>query len=121
MPFYFLTLRSSMQGISEDLYEAARLDGASESQQFFRITLPIMRNNLLTLMIFNFCATFTYMDLTWIMTEGGPVFSTEVLATYAYRTAFNSYKFGQASAVGVIMFLVAIIFSVIVLRVMKKE
>ena len=121
MPFYFLTLLSSMQGISEDLYEAARLDGASESQQFFRITLPIMRNNLLTLMIFNFCATFTYMDLTWIMTEGGPVFSTEVLATYAYRTAFNSYKFGQASAVGVIMFLVAIIFSVIVLRVMKKE
>ena len=61
------------------------------------------------------------MDLTWIMTEGRPLYSTEVLATYAYRTAFNSYQFGQASAIGVIMFLVAVVFSVVVLRRMNKE
>lgn len=121
MPFYFLSLLASLQAINENLYEAAIIDGANGRQQFFRITLPILKNNLLTLMLFNFCATFTYMDLTWIMTEGGPLYSTEVLATYAYRTAFNSYQFGQASAIGVIMFLVAVVFSVVVLRRMNKE
>jgi len=121
MPFYFLTLLAGIQAINGDIYEAALIDGANERQQFSRITLPLMRNNLLTLMIFNFCATFTYMDLTWIMTQGGPVFASDVLATYTYRTAFKSYCFGQASAIGVIMFLIAILFSAIVLRVMKKE
>lgn len=121
MPFYFLTLLAAMQAVNGNLYEAALIDGANGRQQFLRITLPILRNNLLTLMIFNFCATFTYMDLTWIMTKGGPVFSSDVLATYAYRTAFNNYEFGVASAIGVIMFAIAVIFSAVVLRIMKKE
>lgn len=121
MPFYFLSLLAALQAINGSLYEAATIDGATGLQQFTYITLPILKNNLLTLMLFNFCATFTYMDLTWIMTKGGPVYSTEVLATYAYRTAFKNYQFGQASAIGVIMFIVAVIFSVIVLRSMNKE
>lgn len=121
MPFYFLSLLAALQAINENLYEAATIDGATGMQQFRYVTLPILKNNLLTLMLFNFCATFTYMDLTWIMTEGGPLYSTEVLATYAYRTAFKGYQFGQAAAIGVIMFIIAVVFSVIVLRHMKKE
>ncbi len=121
MPFYFLTLLAAMQAINGELYEAATIDGASSWQQFFRITLPLLRNNLLTLMIFNFCATFTYMDLTWIITKGGPVYASDVLATYAYRTAFNNYEFGVASAIGVLMFIIAVMFSVVVLRIMRKE
>lgn len=121
MPFYFLTLLAALQSVNENLYEAATIDGANGRQKFFRVTLPLLRNNLLTLMLFNFCATFTYMDLTWIMTKGGPVFASDVLATYAYRTAFNNYEFGAASAIGVIMFIIAVVFSLTVLRIMKKE
>lgn len=121
MPFYFLTLLASIQSISDSLYEAATIDGATGRQQFFRITLPILKNNLLTLMIFNFCATFTYMDLTWIMTEGGPLNSTEVLATAAYRYAFNGYQFGAAAAIGAIMFIVAVAFAIVTLRFMEHD
>ncbi len=121
MPFYFLTLLAAMQAINGDLYEAATIDGANSRQQFFSITLPILRNTLFTLMIFNFCVVFTYMDLTWIMTKGGPLYASDVLATFTYRMAFNNYQFGTASAIGVIMFLIAVFFSIVVLRVMKKE
>jgi len=121
MPFYFLTLLASIQSINDNLYEAATIDGATGVQQFFRITLPLLKNNLLTLMIFNFCATFTYVDLTWIMTQGGPLNATEVLATTAYRLAFNGYQFGAAAAIGAIMFVVAVAFAAVTLRFMEHD
>jgi len=120
-PFYFLMLLSAMQSIDPTLYEAAVVDGANGRQQILHITLPAIKNTLLTLAIFDFVTTAAYFDLTWIMTQGGPINKSEILSTWVYRTAFQSFEFGKASAIGMILFAVSIIFTVIVLRAIDKE
>ncbi|MCX6054273.1 MAG: sugar ABC transporter permease [Chloroflexi bacterium] len=119
-PFYFLMLLSAMQSIDPTLYEAAVVDGANGRQQIFHITLPMIKNTLLTLAIFDFVTTAAYFDLTWILTQGGPINKSEILSTWVYRTAFQSFEFGKASAIGMILFAVSIIFTVIVLRAIDK-
>ena len=120
-PFYFLMLLSAMQAIDPVLYEAAVVDGANGRQQIIHITLPSIKNTVLTLAIFDFVTTAAYFDLTWIMTQGGPINRSEILSTWVYRTAFQSFEFGKASAIGMILFAVSIIFTIIVLRAMDKE
>ena len=120
-PFYMLMILSAMQAVDPGLYEAAVVDGANGLQQVFRITIPMIRNTLLTLTMFDFVSTAAYFDLTWIMTQGGPVGTSEIIPTWVYRTAFQSFEFGRASAIGMILFTISVIVSVIVLRAMDKE
>ncbi len=120
-PFYFLMILSAMQAIDPVLYEAAVVDGANGRQQIFHITLPEIKNTLLTLAIFDFVTTAAYFDLTWIMTQGGPINKSEILSTWVYRTAFQSFEFGKASAIGLILFTFSIIVTIIVLKVMDKD
>ncbi|MHB8089573.1 MAG: carbohydrate ABC transporter permease [Anaerolineaceae bacterium] len=120
-PFYFLMLLSAMQAIDPVLFEAAVVDGANGRQQILHITLPSIKNTVLTLAIFDFVTTAAYFDLTWIMTQGGPINRSEILSTWVYRTAFQSFEFGKASAIGMILFAVSIMFTIIVLRAMDKE
>lgn len=120
-PFYFLVLLAGLQAIDDGLYEAARIDGASSWKQFTKVTLPLMKNYIITLAVFDFVSTMAYMDLTWIMTKGGPLDSSEVLSTLAYRTSFQNFRFGEGSAVGVLIFLMSIIFTTIAMRMMDKE
>lgn len=120
-PFYFLILLAGLQAIDDGLYEAARMDGASAWKQFSRVTLPLMKNYIITLAVFDFVSTMAYMDLTWIMTKGGPLNSSEVLSTLAYRTSFQNFQFGEGSAVGVLIFLMSIIFTTIAMRMMSEE
>ncbi len=103
-PFYMLMILSALQAVDPGLYEAAVVDGANGSQQVFFITIPMIRNTLLTLAMFDFVTTAAYFDLTWIMTQGGPVGSSEIIPTWVYRTAFQSFEFGKASAIGLILF-----------------
>ena len=121
MPFYFLIILTALQSIDKGLYEAARLDGATNLDCFFHVTMPQIKNSFLTLMIFDFVINAAYFDITWIMTQGGPMKATETLATLAYKTAFQSYKFGEASSIGVLLFFISVLFTVIVLRSMNKE
>lgn len=120
-PFYFLILLAGLQSIDDGLYEAARMDGASARKSFFKVTLPLMKDYIITLAVFDFVSTMAYMDLTWIMTKGGPLNSSEVLSTLAYRTSFQNFQFGQGSAVGVLIFLMSIIFTMLAMRMMNKE
>lgn len=120
-PFYMLMLLSAMQAVDPGLYEAAIVDGANGRQQIFQITIPMIRNTLLTLGMFDFVTTAGYFDLTWIMTKGGPIKSSEIISTWVYRTAFESFKFGEASAIGMILFIISVIVSIIVLRAINKE
>ena len=120
-PFYMLMILSALQAIDPGLYEAAVVDGANGRQQVFFITIPTIRNTLLTLSMFDFVTTAAYFDLTWIMTQGGPINTSEIIPTWVYRTAFQSFEFGKASAIGMILFSVSITVSIIVLRVMDKE
>jgi multiple sugar transport system permease protein len=120
-PFYMLMILSAMQSIDVGLYEAAVVDGANGIQQILHITIPSIKNTFLTLGIFDFVTTAAYFDLTWIMTQGGPINSSEILATWVYRTAFHSFEFGKASSIGMILFIVSIFVSIIALRAMDKE
>ena len=103
------------------LYEAARMDGASGWRQFCDVTLPLMKNYIITLAVFDFVSTAAYMDLTWIMTKGGPLNSSEVLSTLAYRTSFQNFRFGEGSAVGVLIFLISILFTTMAMKMMSEE
>ena len=120
-PFYFLILLAGLQAIDDGLYEAARMDGASGWRQFCDVTLPLMKNYIITLAVFDFVSTAAYMDLTWIMTKGGPLNSSEVLSTLAYRTSFQNFRFGEGSAVGVLIFLISIIFTTMAMKMMSEE
>ena len=119
-PFYFLILLAGLQAIDDGLYEAARMDGASGWRQFCDVTLPLMKNYIITLAVFDFVSTAAYMDLTWIMTKGGPLNSSEVLSTLAYRTSFQNFRFGEGSAVGVLIFLISIIFTTMAMKMMSE-
>jgi len=121
LPFYMLMILASLQAIPKQLYEAASIDGAGIFHRFRFVTIPQLRNTLITLTIFDFIGAFVFFDLIWIMTGGGPVNSTEVLATYAYRLAFERFDFGYSAAVAVLMFLVMIAFSSVLVPLMQRD
>lgn len=106
--FNFIILLAARQGISERLYEAARLDGASAWNAFRDITLPQMRPALVLVVILQFIASFQIFGQVYIMTNGGPGYSTQTLVMYLYRAAFESQNFGYAAAVGYFLFFVLI-------------
>jgi multiple sugar transport system permease protein len=112
VPFYAISFMAAMQAIPSDLYEAARIDGASPWQQFCHITLPNLRYIILVMVVLHVTFTFNNFDFVYLSTGGGPVNATEVLPTYIYKQAWNGYELGYASAGGVIMLvvLVALVF-----------
>lgn len=121
IPFYMLMLLASLQGIPEELHEAASMDGANVLQRFRFITVPYLRNILITLFMFDFIGAFVFFDLIWVMTKGGPADRTEVMATYAYRMAFERIDFGYSAAIAVLMFLIMLVCSLGLLVFMRRE
>ena len=105
---------SGLQSVSKDLYEAARIDGASSAQIFFYVTVPMLRNTTFFLLITNIISSFQVFGQINIMTDGGPGTSTTVLAHYIYRSGFRYNKMGYASAMA--WFLLIIIFLVTVFQ-----
>ncbi len=101
--FLVVVFLASMQGINPTLYEAASLDGASPSRQFFAITLPSIRPTFMFLGLMTIIWSFLSFDYVYILTQGGPAGSTEVLSTLLYREAFSNLQAGYASAIGVVM------------------
>jgi ABC-type sugar transport system permease subunit len=103
VPFYAVAFMAAMQAIPADLYEAARIDGASNWKQFWHITLPNLRYIMLVMVVLHVTFTFNNFDFVYLSTGGGPVNTTEVLPTYIYKQAWNGYELGYASAGGVVM------------------
>lgn len=101
--FLVVVFLASMQGINPSLYEAASLDGASPARQFISITLPAIRPTFMFLGLMTIIWSFLSFDYVYILTQGGPAGSTEVLSTLLYREAFTNLNAGYASAIGVIM------------------
>ncbi len=116
-PFFALLLLAGLQGIPEDLYEAAAVDGANRSQQFRHITLPLLRPVTVAAVVLRVIGLVNSPDLILILTEGGPGHSTEVLSSYAFKIAYKSFDFGYAGALSVIMLVLLMIFTVIYIRV----
>ena len=109
VPFYAISFMAAMQSISSEIYEAARIDGASAWRQFFHITLPNLRYIILVMVVLHVTFTFNNFDFVYLSTGGGPVNSTEVLPTFIYDLAWNGYELGLASAGGVIMLIVLVL------------
>ncbi|HIV93412.1 MAG TPA: sugar ABC transporter permease [Candidatus Eisenbergiella stercoravium] len=105
---------SGLQSVPQDLYEAARIDGASGIQIFFRVTVPMLQNTTFFLLITNIISSFQVFGQINIMTNGGPGTATTVLAHYIYRAGFSYHKMGYASAMA--WFLLMIIFLVTVFQ-----
>ncbi len=109
VPFYAISFMAAMQAIPSDLYEAARIDGASTWRQFYHVTLPNLRYIILVMVVLHVTFTFNNFDFVYLSTGGGPVNSTEVLPTFIYKQAWNGYELGYASAGGVVMLVVLVV------------
>jgi multiple sugar transport system permease protein len=116
-PFFALLLLAGLQGIPDDLYEAAAVDGANRVQQFWHITLPLLRPVTVAAVILRVIGLVNSPDLILILTGGGPGHSTEVLSSYAFKVGYKSFDFGYAGALSVIMLLLLMVFTVIYVRV----
>ena len=102
-PFTFLILYAAVMGVSQELYEAARIDGARGWQLFRFITLPWILPAFLVALMFRYIFAFRTFEVVWIMTQGGPLGSTDLLSIYLFRNGFRYYEFGVASATAVVM------------------
>lgn len=120
-PYPMLLLLAALQTIPEEMYEAARVDGAAAWQRFWRITLPLIRNTLLITTIMLSLHYFNMITLPLILTGGGPVGVTDVLSLRVYREAFNFYHLGLASAVAVYIFIFNIAFSLLYIKILRAK
>ena len=121
VPFYMVLFLAGLTNIPHELYEAARLDGAGSWGVFQHVTLPLMRGVIRTAAILSLIGSLKYFDLIWVMTGGGPNGATELMATYMYKQAFDQYRMGYASAVAVVLFLIAFLISGAVLTVDQRR
>jgi multiple sugar transport system permease protein len=107
-PFYMVSLLAGLQGIPNELYEAATIDGANEPQKFLRITVPQLMPIILSIAMLDFIWTMQVFALVWMTTGGGPIHATEVLGTYTYKLAFSTYRFSLASTSAVIVLILSL-------------
>ncbi|MGH6918639.1 MAG: carbohydrate ABC transporter permease [Geminicoccaceae bacterium] len=121
-PFVMLVLFAALQSLPEYVYEAARMDGLSGWQIFWRITLPLLRPAIWVVLILRIVDAFRMVELVFMMTKGGPAGYTEVLPWYLYTTGFLSLDLGYAAAMAVLMLiLVTIVSQLFVRRLAYKE
>jgi multiple sugar transport system permease protein len=106
-PLYMVTLLAGLQGISEELYEAAEIDGANPLQQLWHVTLPQLRPIIVSIALLDFIWTMQVFPLVWMTTGGGPIHATEMMSVYTYKLAFSRFQFSLASASAVIIFILS--------------
>lgn len=104
---------AGLQGIPEQLYEAAEVDGATKLQRFFYITIPLMTPSIFFTLVTGLIGAFQVFTSAYIMTNGGPVNSTLFYALYLFRNAFNYLKMGYASSMAWILFLIVLVLTLI--------
>jgi len=103
-PFVTTCFLAALQTVPQSLYEAARVDGTTAVQRFFHITLPMLKPILTVVVLLRAIWMFNKFDVIWLLTQGGPVGSTENLAILSYRQAFSMFDIGGGAAVATISF-----------------
>ncbi|QPC84969.1 sugar ABC transporter permease [Phototrophicus methaneseepsis] len=111
--FCMIIYLAGLQSIPNDMLEAARVDGALPWQQLFYIKLPLLRSTTFLLLILNVIYSFESFDLIYVMTNGGPGYSTTVVPIYIYNMAFETQRFGYASAIGLVFMMIIMAFTVV--------
>lgn len=118
--FYTVIFLAGLQGIPEQLYEAARLDGAKLFSQFKWITLPLLKPTMLFALVINVIGSFQVFTQVFMLTRGGPVNSSNVVVLYLYDTAFSFLRMGRATAMAFFLFVILIGLTVIQMMIFKK-
>jgi multiple sugar transport system permease protein len=106
-PLYMVSILAGLQGIPEELYEAANIDGANELQKLWYVTLPQLKPIVVSIALLDFIWTMQVFPLVWMTTGGGPIHATEMLSTYTYKLAFSRFEFSLASASAVVIFVLS--------------
>jgi multiple sugar transport system permease protein len=121
VPFTTTIFLGGLSSIPEDLYEASSLEGASLWQQFREITLPLLKPFVNIAIVLNTIYVFNSFPIIWVMTQGGPANSTDILVTHLYKLAFRLGKLGEASAVSLIMLAILLVFTAIYIRLSMRS
>jgi raffinose/stachyose/melibiose transport system permease protein len=109
---YMIIFLAALQNIPEELLEAAEIDGAGEAVKLFRIRLPLLRGTIAAAVVLCISGSMRSFDLIYVMTQGGPANSTEVMATYMYNKTFTVYQYGYGSAVSLVIAAISFAFIV---------
>ena len=120
MGYYMVLYLAGLQGIPQELYEAASVDGASGWEKFRFITLPMLTPTTFFVSIMLTISCFKVFDMISVMTDGGPGRSTNVLVYHIYNQAFTQYKFGYSSAISMVLFVIVLTITIIQFRAEKK-
>jgi len=121
IPFNMLLLTTGLSNISDTLYEAGKVDGANVFQRFFKITLPSLRPAILSVLVLGFIYTFKVFDLVFVMTNGGPVNSTELMSSFAYKLSFTQFSFSKGATVANVLFIILFCVSLGYLKLIKED
>lgn len=109
IPFNTILIATGLTTIPQELYESASIDGAGKMQQFFKITLPLMRSTIESVLVLGFIYTFKVYDLVYVLTGGGPVNSTHLLSTYSYKQSFEWFNYSMGSAIANVLLLILLV------------
>ncbi|NOU91344.1 ABC transporter permease subunit [Paenibacillus sp. LMG 31460] len=119
--FFMIIFLAGLNNISPDLYEAARVDGASRIQQFFKITLPLLNRTMAFVVIMTTIDAIKLSGLVFVMTNGGPNSSTETVVFYIYKQAFTQMRMGYATAAAFVLFAIVLTISLIQMKLFSKD
>lgn len=120
IPFNTILIATGLTTISPELYESASIDGAGGFQKFWKITVPLLKPTIESVLVLGFIYTFKVYDLIYVMTSGGPVNSTHLLSTYSYKLSFELFQYSKGSAVANVLLLILLAVGVIYLKITLK-
>lgn len=116
-----LLMYAGAKSVSPELIEAAKIDGASTIRTAFSIVIPLMKPILKVSLVFSVIGALKIFDLIYVLTGGGPFFTTEVPSTLMYTTIFDTYRYGYGSALSVFIILECLLFTVIINKFFKTD
>jgi len=121
IPFYMVLYLAAYGTIPVELFEAASIDGATRSQYFWRVSLPLLRPTVISGMTLSIIGSLKYFDLIYVMTGGGPGVATELMATYMYKTSFIRFNMGYGATVASGMFILITLTALIVVGTLNRR
>ncbi len=116
IPFNMAILYSGLQGISEEFYDAASIDGAGRWQKFWYVTLPLLEPVIGIVLMLGFIYTVKVFDIIYVMTQGGPANDTQTFATWSYTLSFQQQQFGQGAAQANMILIISLVVALFYLR-----
>ena len=120
IPFNTILISTGLTTIPQELYESAAVDGANGWQKLVKITLPLLRPTIESVLVLGFIYTFKVYDLVYVMTEGGPVNSTHLLSTYSYKLSFDMFQYSKGASVANVLFLILLAVGVLYLKITMR-